>query len=232
MNHNRLYGASMQNESVKKELNVLLMVVYVRCCLDKTKMNTNETNVELMIENEKKRLVQPKVQSKLMNAFDVSACDVDSVHWKTRIERTPIVFTGPKRFQQNTKTNVFKISSSKHPCRCWNRLCVLFVISGHFVSSMDEYYVDQIPNQTRLACHPDLLGIIPGTRSVPQGSPRYLLENEWDSLSFQILPQIQPVTAYPIWFYTRKDALPQKKRAAYVIDAMLHWLRIKCHLFL
>ena len=47
-----------------------------------------------------------------------------------------------------------------------------------FVSSMDEYYVNQIPNQTRLACHPDLLGIIPGTGSVPQGSPRYLLKYE------------------------------------------------------
>jgi hypothetical protein len=47
-----------------------------------------------------------------------------------------------------------------------------------FVSSMDEYDVNQIPNQTKLACHPDLLGIIPGTGSVPQGSSRYLLESK------------------------------------------------------
>jgi hypothetical protein len=44
-----------------------------------------------------------------------------------------------------------------------------------FVSSMDEYDVNQISNQARLACHPDLLEIIPGTGSVPQGSSRYLL---------------------------------------------------------
>ena len=47
-----------------------------------------------------------------------------------------------------------------------------------FVSSMDGYDVNQIPNQARLACHPDLLRIIPGTGSVPQGSPRYLLKYE------------------------------------------------------
>ena len=67
-----------------------------------------------------------------------------------------------------------------------------------FVSAMDEYDVNQIPNQARLACHPALLGIIPGTGSVPPGSPRYLLEYKRDFLSFQILPQIQPVTVYPI----------------------------------
>ena len=39
-----------------------------------------------------------------------------------------------------------------------------------FVSSMDEYDVNQIPNQARLACHPDLLRIIPSAASVPQGS--------------------------------------------------------------
>ena len=55
-----------------------------------------------------------------------------------------------------------------------------------FVSSMDEYDMNQIPNQARLACHPDLLGIIPGTGSVPPGSPRYLLESKRDYLSFQI----------------------------------------------
>ena len=38
-----------------------------------------------------------------------------------------------------------------------------------FVSSMDEYDVNRIPNQTRLACHPHLLGTIPGTGSVPEG---------------------------------------------------------------
>ena len=53
-----------------------------------------------------------------------------------------------------------------------------------FVSSMDECYVDQIPNQARLACHPDLLGIVPGTGSVPQGSPACLIEPQRDSLSF------------------------------------------------
>ena len=47
-----------------------------------------------------------------------------------------------------------------------------------FVSSMDEYDVNQIPNQTKLACHPDLLRIIPGVGSVPQGSSRYLLESK------------------------------------------------------
>ena len=67
-----------------------------------------------------------------------------------------------------------------------------------FVSSMDEYDATQILNQVRLACHPDLLGIIPGTGSVPPGSPRYLLESERDFLSFKILPQLQPVTAYPM----------------------------------
>ena len=67
-----------------------------------------------------------------------------------------------------------------------------------FVSSMNEYNVNKIPNQARLTCHPDLLGIIPGTGSVPQGSPRYLLESKRDFLSFKILPQIQPVTAYTI----------------------------------
>ena len=53
-----------------------------------------------------------------------------------------------------------------------------------FVSSMDECYVDQIPNQARLACHPDLLGIVPGTGSVPQGSPECLIEPQRDSISF------------------------------------------------
>ena len=67
-----------------------------------------------------------------------------------------------------------------------------------FVSLMNEYDVNQIPNQARLACHPDLLRIIPGTGSVPPGSPRYLLESKRDSLSFKIPPQIQPATAYPI----------------------------------
>ena len=47
-----------------------------------------------------------------------------------------------------------------------------------FVSSMDEYAVNQIPNQARLICHRDLLGIIPGAGSVSQGSPRYLLESK------------------------------------------------------
>ena len=47
-----------------------------------------------------------------------------------------------------------------------------------FVSSMDEYDVNQIPNQTKLACHPDLFRIIPGTGSAPQGSSRYLLESK------------------------------------------------------
>ena len=41
-----------------------------------------------------------------------------------------------------------------------------------FVSSMDEYDVNQIPNQARLACHPDLLGTIPCTGSVSQGSSK------------------------------------------------------------
>ena len=45
-----------------------------------------------------------------------------------------------------------------------------------FVSSMDEYDVNRIPNQTKLACHADLLGIIPGTGSAPQGSPMRLIE--------------------------------------------------------
>jgi preprotein translocase subunit SecD len=67
-----------------------------------------------------------------------------------------------------------------------------------FVSSMDEYDVSQIPNQARLACHPDLLAIIPGTESIPPGSPRYLLEFKRDFLSSKIRPQIQPATAYPI----------------------------------
>jgi flagellar biosynthesis GTPase FlhF len=53
-----------------------------------------------------------------------------------------------------------------------------------FVSSMNEYDVNQIPNQARLVCHPDLLGIVPGTGSVPQGSPRRLIEPQRDSLSF------------------------------------------------
>ena len=66
-----------------------------------------------------------------------------------------------------------------------------------FVSSMNEYDVNQIPNQARLTCHPDLLGIIPGTETVPPGSPRYLLESKRDYLSFQIWPQTQPVTSYP-----------------------------------
>ena len=65
-----------------------------------------------------------------------------------------------------------------------------------FISSMDEYDVNQIPNQTRLACHLDLLGIVPGTGSVPQGSPGCLIESQRDSLSFQIRSQIQPVSAY------------------------------------
>ena len=39
-----------------------------------------------------------------------------------------------------------------------------------FVSSMNEYDVNQIPNQARLACHPDVLRIIPSAGSVPQGS--------------------------------------------------------------
>ena len=55
-----------------------------------------------------------------------------------------------------------------------------------FVSSMDEYDMNQIPNQARLACHPDLLGVIPGTGSVPPGSLRFLLESKRDSLSFKI----------------------------------------------
>ena len=66
-----------------------------------------------------------------------------------------------------------------------------------FVSSMDEYDMNQIPNQARLACHPDLLGMVPGTGSVPPGIPRYLLEYKRDFLSFKILLQIQHVTAYP-----------------------------------
>ena len=41
-----------------------------------------------------------------------------------------------------------------------------------FVSSMDEYDVNQIPNQARLACHPDLLGTIPCTGNVSQGSSK------------------------------------------------------------
>ena len=53
-----------------------------------------------------------------------------------------------------------------------------------FVSSMDEYDANQIPNQARLACHPDLLGIVPGTGSVPQGSPECLIEPQRDSVSF------------------------------------------------
>ncbi|CAF1021920.1 unnamed protein product [Didymodactylos carnosus] len=36
-----------------------------------------------------------------------------------------------------------------------------------FISSMDEYDMNQIPNQARLAGHPDLPGVIPGTGSVP-----------------------------------------------------------------
>ena len=54
-----------------------------------------------------------------------------------------------------------------------------------FASSMDEHDVNQIPDEARLACHPDLLEIILGTGSVPPGSPRYLLESKRDSLSFQ-----------------------------------------------
>ena len=53
-----------------------------------------------------------------------------------------------------------------------------------FVSSMDEYDANQIPNQARLACHPDLLGIVPGAGSVPQGSPECFIEPQRDSISF------------------------------------------------
>ena len=137
-----------------REPNVLLMIVYAKCRLDKTKMNRNEIHAWLMITYRKKRhdrmktrisessvwprndyakkqLVQQKVLRKHTNAFEVSVCDVDSVHWKKRVEQTPIVSNGHELFQLNRKTNVFKISSSKHPCRCWSRPSVLFVISEH-----------------------------------------------------------------------------------------------------
>ena len=95
------------------------------------KTRISESSVWPKNDYAKKQLVQQKALRKHMNAFEVSACDVDNDRWKTRIERIPIVSTGPELFQLNRKINTFKISSSKHPCRCWSRPCVLCVISEH-----------------------------------------------------------------------------------------------------
>ena len=91
MNHKRLYRASMQKESVKKELekmsnkglNVLLMIVYAKCRLDKThseedelvktKTNPNEAFAWLMTVNRRKLLVKTKMNRNETHAWHMIA---------------------------------------------------------------------------------------------------------------------------------------------------------------
>ena len=193
-------------------------------------MSNKELIVLLMIVNINKRLVQQKVLRKLMNAFEVSACDVDSVHWRTRIERTPIVSNGPELFQLNTKTNVFKTSSSKHLCRCWNRLCVLSVILEHSSVRWTNTMWIKFPikqDSPAILIYSELFQ----AREVSHTVVQYNFLDLSQSLSFQIRSQMQRTTAYQTWFCTRRDAVPREKSATYVINATLHWLRIKCRLF-
>ncbi|CAF1367968.1 unnamed protein product, partial [Didymodactylos carnosus] len=61
-----------------------------------------------------------------------------------------------------------------------------------FVGSIHEYDMNQIPNQARLICHPDLLGIIPGTGNVPQANKAWVGDIPPVLQHFFTFVQLQP----------------------------------------
>ena len=101
-----------------KRLDVLLML---RLRTVSARQNEDESQ-------RKKRLADDRQQKEATRATESTAKTNERIQsisvrrrqrsLETRIERNPIVSTGPELFQLNRKTNVFKISSTKHPCRC------------------------------------------------------------------------------------------------------------------
>lgn len=54
-----------------------------------------------------------------------------------------------------------------------------------YVNSLHECDVNVIPNQSKLHCYPDLLGIIPGTRTIPRGTSNICLNLSESLLHFR-----------------------------------------------